>query len=40
MHAFTGAFTDEELAAVTNYVTAQFSGREGTVTASDVERSK
>jgi mono/diheme cytochrome c family protein len=40
MHSFVGAFTDEELAAVTNYVTAQFAGREGTVTAEDVRRSK
>jgi len=40
MHSFTGAFTDEELAAVTNYVTAQFSGREGMVTPDDVQKSK
>jgi mono/diheme cytochrome c family protein len=40
MHSFAGAYTDEELAAVTNYVTAQFSGRAGAVTAKDVDESK
>ncbi len=32
MHAFTGAFTDAELAAVANYVTAQLGGRQSQVT--------
>jgi mono/diheme cytochrome c family protein len=40
MHSFAGAYTDEELAAVANYVTAQFSGRAGAVTAGDVKASK
>ena len=40
MHSFTGAYTDEELAAVTRYVTQQFGGRESTVTAEDVLKAK
>jgi mono/diheme cytochrome c family protein len=40
MHSFAGAYTDAELAAVTNYVTAQFSGRVGTVSADEVQESK
>ena len=27
MHSFAGSYTDEELAAVSRYVTSQFSGR-------------
>jgi mono/diheme cytochrome c family protein len=36
MHAFTGAYTDTELAAVANYVTAQIGGRQGEVTPADI----
>ena len=32
MHAFTGAYTDEELAALGNYVQGQFGARHGTIT--------
>ncbi len=35
MHAFTGAYTAAEMAAVSNYVIAHYSGRTGTVTAKD-----
>ncbi len=35
MHGFAGAYTNEELAAVSNYTIAQFSGRTGTVSAKD-----
>ena len=35
MHGFAGAYTNEELAAVSNYTIAQFSGRTGTVAAKD-----
>ncbi len=40
MHGFAGAYTDEELAAVSNYVVAQFSGRTGSVTAADFKPGK
>lgn len=36
MHAFTGAFTDAELAAVANYVTTQFGGVKGEVKPEDI----
>ena len=32
MHAFTGAYSDTELAAVANYVTAQIGGVQGHAT--------
>ncbi len=35
MHGFTGAYTHQELAALSNYVIRHFSGRAGTVTAAD-----
>jgi mono/diheme cytochrome c family protein len=40
MHSFVGAYTDEEIAAVTQYVTSQFGGRSSTVTAEDVKKAK
>jgi mono/diheme cytochrome c family protein len=40
MHAFTQSFTDAELAAVANYTTAQFAGRESRVTVADVQAAK
>jgi mono/diheme cytochrome c family protein len=40
MHGFTGAYTDTELAAVTQYVTQQFAGRDSRVTAEDVKKAK
>jgi mono/diheme cytochrome c family protein len=40
MHSFAGAYTDQELAAVTQYVTQQFAGRDSRVTADDVEKAK
>jgi mono/diheme cytochrome c family protein len=36
MHAFTGAYTDTELAAVANYVTAQLAGRQSQVTPAEI----
>jgi len=36
MHAFTGAYTDTELAAVANYVTAQLAGRPSQVTPAEI----
>ena len=35
MHGFTGAYTGAEMAAVSNYVIAHYSGRTGTVSAKD-----
>ena len=35
MHGFAGAYTNQELAAVSNYTIAQFSGRTGTLAAKD-----
>ena len=35
MHGFAGAYTNAELASVSNYTIAQFSGRTGTVSAKD-----
>lgn len=40
MHAFTGAYTDDELAAVANYVTAQFGGTETHITAADIAHAR
>jgi mono/diheme cytochrome c family protein len=40
MHAFTGAYTDTEIAAVANYVSAQIGGRDGSVSAGDVARAR
>jgi mono/diheme cytochrome c family protein len=40
MHAFTGGYTDAELAALANYVIRQFGGRQGQVTAEQVARSR
>jgi mono/diheme cytochrome c family protein len=40
MHSFVGGYTNEEMAAVTRYVTAQFGGVDSTVTAEDVQRAK
>jgi mono/diheme cytochrome c family protein len=36
MHRFTGAYTNEELAAVANYVIGQFAARQGQVTAQQI----
>jgi mono/diheme cytochrome c family protein len=36
MHAFTGDYTDQELAAVANYTISQFGGRQGQVTAAQI----
>jgi mono/diheme cytochrome c family protein len=36
MHAFTSAYTDAELAAVANYVTAQLAGRQSAVSSGDI----
>ena len=36
MHAFTGAYTDEELAALGNYTIGQFGFRQGTITAAEI----
>jgi mono/diheme cytochrome c family protein len=38
MPAFGGAYSDEEIAALANYVVAHFGGKQGTVTPSDVSR--
>jgi mono/diheme cytochrome c family protein len=40
MHSFAGAYTDEELAAVAQYVTTQFAGRTSNVTPEDVRKAK
>ncbi|HTZ71629.1 MAG TPA: cytochrome c [Acetobacteraceae bacterium] len=40
MHAFTGAFTDAELAAVADYVTRDVAGRQSSVTAADIARAR
>ena len=40
MHAFTGAYTDAELAAVGNYVQHQFGGRAGTITPSQIQQQR
>ena len=40
MHRFTGAYTDEELSAVANYVIGHFSGRQGVVTAKQIEKAR
>jgi mono/diheme cytochrome c family protein len=36
MHAFTGGYTDEELAALANYTTGQFGFRQGSITAARI----
>ena len=36
MHAFTGAYTDTELAAAANYLTAQLGGRQSQVSPADI----
>ncbi len=40
MHNFTGGYTDEELAALSNFVIGQFSGRQGTVTPAEIRAAK
>jgi mono/diheme cytochrome c family protein len=40
MHKFTGAYTDQELAAVANYVIGQIGGRQGQVTADQIEKAR
>jgi mono/diheme cytochrome c family protein len=40
MHGFTGAYTDQELAALSNYVIGHFSGRAGQVQASQIENAR
>jgi mono/diheme cytochrome c family protein len=40
MHPFTGAYTDEELAAVANYVIGQFSARQGQVTPQQISKAR
>ncbi|MCB8883683.1 c-type cytochrome [Acidisoma cellulosilytica] len=40
MHPFTGAYTDDELAAVGNYVIGQFSGRQGQVTPQQISKAR
>jgi mono/diheme cytochrome c family protein len=40
MHSFAGAYTDQELAAVANYVAEQFGGLQGSVTADDVAKAR
>ena len=40
MHSFVGAYTDDELAAVTNYIIGHFGGQSGRVTAEDVMQAK
>jgi mono/diheme cytochrome c family protein len=40
MHRFTGAYTDQELAAVANYVIGQIGGRQGQVTADQISKAR
>jgi mono/diheme cytochrome c family protein len=40
MHRFTSAYTDQELAAVANYVIAQIGGRQGQVTAEAIGKAR
>ena len=40
MHSFAGSYTDEELAAVSHYVTAQFSGRTDDLTAAEFGKAR
>ena len=40
MHAFTRAYTDQELAAVSNYAIGQFGGRQGQVTAGQIRKAR
>lgn len=40
MHRFTRAYTDQELAAVANYVIAQFGGRNGRVTPQQIKAAR
>jgi mono/diheme cytochrome c family protein len=37
MHPFTGAYTDDELAALGNYTISQFGFRQGTITAAEIK---
>ena len=40
MHPFTGAYTDEELAALGNYVQGQYGGRHGTITPQQIAKQR
>ena len=40
MHAFTGAYTDAELAALGNYVQHQFGGHAGTITPNQIQQQR
>jgi mono/diheme cytochrome c family protein len=40
MHAFTGGYTDEELAALGNYTASQFGGRPGTITPEQIHKQR
>jgi len=40
MHAFTGGYTDAELAALANFTIARFGGRQGRVTAEQIARNR
>ena len=40
MHAFTGAYTDEELAALGNYTIGQFGFRQGTITPQEIRMNR
>jgi mono/diheme cytochrome c family protein len=40
MHSFVGGYSNEEMAAVANYVVSQFGGRESAVTADDIGKAK
>jgi mono/diheme cytochrome c family protein len=40
MHPFTGAYTDEELAALANYTIGQFGHRPGTITPDQIRRQR
>jgi mono/diheme cytochrome c family protein len=40
MHAFTGGYTDEELAALGNYTASQFGGRAGAITPEQIRKQR
>jgi mono/diheme cytochrome c family protein len=40
MHSFTGGYSDRELAAIANYTIGQMSGREGQVTAQQIDAAR
>jgi mono/diheme cytochrome c family protein len=40
MHRFTAAYTDQELAAVANYVIGEIAGRQGEVTAQEIAKAR